>query len=73
MVKSELSQAGIFPDINKQFYNDEGYIPHSNSKPYYKLTCFEDLYLSMRSGIWMQKSYNLIDFRVDSAKTVGNM
>lgn len=44
---------------------------HNHSKPYYKLTCYEDLYLSQRSGIWMQKSYNLIEFRKDSAKVVG--
>jgi hypothetical protein len=71
IIKDQLHESSIFLKDNPRFFNDDGYVMHNKSKPFYKLTCFEDLYLSQRSGIWMQKSQNLMSFRKDSAKFVG--
>lgn len=71
IIRDQLHEANIFQKTNTQFFNDDGYQMHNHTKPYYKLTCYEDMYLSQRSGIWMQKSYNLMEFRKDSAKFMG--
>jgi sRNA-binding regulator protein Hfq len=36
-----------------------------------QLTCFEDIMLSSRNGIWINKAYNEIAFRAHSAKLFG--
>ena len=71
IIRDQLHEANIFLKDNAKFFNDDGYQMHNHTKPYYKLTCYEDMYLSQRSGIWMQKSYNLMEFRKDSAKFMG--
>ena len=65
IIRDQLHEANIFQKTNTQFFNDDGYQMHNHTKPYYKLTCYEDMYLSQRSGIWMQKSYNLMELRKD--------
>jgi hypothetical protein len=71
IIRDQLDEASIFAKDNPRFFNDDGYQMHNKSKPFYKLTCFEDMYLSQRTGIWMQKSPNLLEFRKDSAKIIG--
>lgn len=71
IIRDQVDQASIFSKDNPRFFNDDGYLKHNKSKPFYKLTCFEDVYLSQRTGIWMQKSPNLLEFRKDSAKIIG--
>jgi Glycosyltransferase 61 len=41
--------------------------PPQRKKPA-MLTCFDDVYLSVRNGIWMSKNYNFMDFRAKSAQ-----
>ena len=35
------------------------------------LTCFEDLYISQRQGVWLTKSYNTIAFRAKTFEILG--
>ena len=37
----------------------------------FELTCFEDIYVSTRVGVWMQQYDVLIQFRRDAAKVYG--
>ena len=71
IIRDQLHESNLFLKSNKNFYNHDGYQMHTHKKPFYELTCYEDMYLSQRSGIWLQKSLNLISFRKDSAKLVG--
>ena len=62
-----------------QFYDGEpaqrtidivGY-PKDGLGDFRTLTCFEDLFVSMRNGIWLQMPFNQINFRKDTAKYIG--
>ena len=52
------------------FYDDDGYEVRPAGESF-ELTCFEDIYLSTRQGVWIQQPDSLIQFRKDAARAYG--
>ena len=70
MIRNKLVEAGILMG-GFRYLNTEGYQVDTKQGEIFDLTCFEDIYLSNRNGIWMQKPYNLIQLRKDTARLTG--
>ena len=52
------------------FYDDDGYEVLKEGESF-EMTCFEDIYVSTRNGVWINQIDSLIQFRMDAARTYG--
>ena len=72
VVEGQLVDSGILKK-GFSFHDEFSYErtgPGKKNQPS-RLTCFDDLYISQRIGVWLTKSYNTIAFRTKTFELYG--